>query len=34
MDAPERSVMSRLPLAALVMLAGGAFLYVVYLMAR
>lgn len=32
--APQRSLLSRIPLAALVLLAGGAFLYVVYLMAR
>ena len=31
MDMPERSIMSRVPLVALVLLAGGAFLYVVYL---
>lgn len=30
---PERSIMSRVPLVALV-LVGGAFLYVVYLMAK
>jgi hypothetical protein len=30
----QRSVLSRVPLAALVLLAGGAFLYVVYLMAK
>jgi hypothetical protein len=34
MNPPERSIMSRVPLAALVLLAGGAFLYVVYLMAK
>jgi hypothetical protein len=31
---PERSIMSRVPLVALVLLAGGAFLYVVSLMAK
>jgi hypothetical protein len=31
---PPRSFMSRVPLAALILLAGGAFLYVVYLMAK
>lgn len=34
MNKPERSITSRVPLAALVLLAGGAFLYVVYLMAK
>lgn len=37
MTQPEprpRSILSRVPLAALVLMAGGAFLYVVYLMAR
>jgi hypothetical protein len=31
---PRRSFLSRVPLAALVLLAGGAFLYVVYLMVK
>jgi hypothetical protein len=31
---PERSIMSRVPLVALVLLVGGAFLYVVYPMAK
>lgn len=30
----RRSILSRVPVAALVLLAGGAFLYVVYLMAK
>ena len=34
MNPPERSVLSRVPLVALVLLAGGAVLYVVYLMAK
>jgi hypothetical protein len=34
MDKPEHSITSRVPLATLVLLAGGAFLYVVYLMAK
>ena len=34
MNPPERSVMARMPLVALMLLAGGAFLYVVYLMAK
>ena len=34
MDKPGRSIMSRVPLVALVLLAGGAFLYVVFLMAK
>lgn len=33
-DPAGRSPLSRVPVAALVLLAGGAFLYVVYLMAR
>jgi hypothetical protein len=34
MEQPPRSVMSRVPLSALILMAGGAFLYVVYLMAK
>ena len=34
MGAPPRSVLSRVPLAALVLMAGGAFLYIVYLAVR
>jgi hypothetical protein len=34
MDESKRSIMSRVPLVVLVLLAGGAFLYVVYLMAK
>jgi hypothetical protein len=34
MDESERSILSRVPLVALVLLAGGAFLYVVFLMAK
>ena len=34
MENLERSIMSRVPLATLILLAGGAFLYVVYLMAK
>jgi hypothetical protein len=34
MEKPERSILSRVPLTALILLVGGAFLYVVYLMAK
>jgi hypothetical protein len=34
MENPERSILSRVPLSALILLAGGAFLYVVYLMTK
>jgi hypothetical protein len=34
MEKPERSILSRVPLTAFILLAGGAFLYVVYLMAK
>ena len=30
----ERGIMSRVPIRVLILLAGGAFLYVVYLMAK
>lgn len=33
-EPPRVSILSRVPLAALVLMAGGAFLYVVYLMAK
>lgn len=33
-EPPQVSILSRVPLKALVLLAGGAFLYVVYLMAK
>ncbi len=34
MTRPPRSILSRVPLAALVLLAGGAFLYFVYVVVR
>jgi hypothetical protein len=34
MDESKRSILSRVPLSALVLLAGAAFLYVVYLMTK
>jgi hypothetical protein len=34
MNESERGIMSRVPIRVLILLAGGAFLYVVYLMAK